>query len=134
MWVVAKEILKVHVKNVKLDDAVDLKEVASITSGFVGADLANLVNEATLLAARYGKSAVGINDFNEAVERVTAGLEKKSRIMNDDEKIRVAYHEAGHALVATALPNTDPVHKCRSSHADWRLWAIRCSAPMAIAT
>ncbi len=106
-----EEILKVHVKNVKLDDAVDLKEVASITSGFVGADLANLVNEATLLAARYGKSAVGINDFNEAVERVTAGLEKKSRIMNDDEKIRVAYHEAGHALVATALPNTDPVHK-----------------------
>ncbi len=106
-----EEILKVHVKNVKLDDAVDLREVASITSGFVGADLANLVNEATLLAARYGKSAVSINDFNEAVERVTAGLEKKSRIMNDDEKIRVAYHEAGHALVATALPNTDPVHK-----------------------
>jgi len=104
-------ILKVHVKNVKLDDVVELKEVASITSGFAGADLSNLVNEATLLAARAGKTAVGINEFNEAVERVTAGLEKKNRIMNADEKIRVAYHEAGHALVATALPNTDPVHK-----------------------
>jgi len=106
-----EDILKVHVKNVKLDDAVVLKEVASITSGFVGADLANLVNEATLLAARKEKTAVGIAEFNEAVERVTAGLEKKNRVMNDDEKIRVAYHEAGHALVATALPNTDPVHK-----------------------
>jgi len=106
-----EDILKVHVKNVKLDDVVDLKEVASITSGFAGADLSNLVNEATLLAARGGKTAVGIDDFNEAVERVTAGLEKKNRIMNADEKIRVAYHEAGHALVATALPNTDPVHK-----------------------
>ncbi len=104
-------ILKVHVKNVKLDDVVELKDVASITSGFVGADLANLVNEATLLAARAGKTAVGIDEFNDAVERVTAGLEKKNRIMNEDEKIRVAYHEAGHALVATALPNTDPVHK-----------------------
>ncbi len=104
-------ILQVHVKNVKLDNNVDLKEVASITSGFVGADLANLVNEAALLAARAEKSAVGINEFNEAVERVTAGLEKKKRIMNEDEKIRVAYHESGHALVAAALPNTDPVHK-----------------------
>ncbi len=106
-----EDILKVHVKNVKLDDAVRLKDVASITSGFVGADLANLVNEATLLAARKEKNAVGIEEFNEAVERVTAGLEKKNRVMNDDEKIRVAYHEAGHALVASALPNTDPVHK-----------------------
>jgi cell division protease FtsH len=106
-----EEILKVHVKNVKLDDALQLKEIAAITSGFVGADLANLVNEATLLAARKEKTSVGIVDFNEAVERVTAGLEKKNRVMRDDEKIRVAYHEAGHALVATALPNSDPVHK-----------------------
>ncbi|NNE01006.1 MAG: ATP-dependent zinc metalloprotease FtsH [Pirellulaceae bacterium] len=106
-----EEILKVHVKQVRLDDNVDLRHVASITSGFVGADLANLVNEAALLAARAEKSAVGINEFNEAVERVTAGLEKKNRVMNEDEKIRVAYHEAGHALVAAALPNTDPVHK-----------------------
>lgn len=106
-----EDILRVHVKNVKLDENVDLKDIASITPGFVGADLANLVNEAALLAARAEKRAVGLGEFNEAVERVTAGLEKKSRVMNEDEKIRVAYHEAGHALVAAALPNTDPVHK-----------------------
>ncbi len=104
-------ILKVHVKNVKLDPTVDLKEVAAITPGFVGADLANLVNEAALLAARAEKHAVGMREFNEGVERVTAGLEKKQRIMNEDEKQRVAYHESGHALVAYSLPNTDPVHK-----------------------
>jgi cell division protease FtsH len=104
-------ILKVHVKNVKLDPTVDLKEVAAITPGFVGADLANLVNEAALLAARAEKQAVGMIEFNEGVERVTAGLEKKQRIMNEDEKLRVAYHESGHALVAYSLPNTDPVHK-----------------------
>lgn len=106
-----EQILKVHVKSVKLDENVELKDVASITSGFVGADLANLVNEAALLAARGNKKAVGIEEFNEAVERVTAGLEKKKRVMNEDEKIRVAYHESGHAIVAAALPNTDPVHK-----------------------
>ena len=106
-----EDILRVHVKNVKLDEEVDLKDIASITPGFVGADLANLVNEAALLAARAEKRAVGIREFNEAVERVTAGLEKKNRVMNEDEKIRVAYHEAGHALVAAALPNSDPVHK-----------------------
>jgi len=106
-----EEILKVHVKNVKLDGEIQLKEIASITTGFVGADLANLVNEAALLAARTDKQAVSLVEFNEAVERVTAGLEKKKRVMNDDEKVRVAYHEAGHALVAYALPNTDPVHK-----------------------
>jgi cell division protease FtsH len=104
-------ILKVHVKNVKLDPSVELREVAAITPGFVGADLANLVNEAALLAARGEKSAVGMREFNEGVERVTAGLEKKQRIMNEDEKHRVAYHESGHALVAYSLPNTDPVHK-----------------------
>jgi cell division protease FtsH len=104
-------ILKVHVANVKLDSSVNLKDVASITSGFVGADLANLVNEAALLSARKGKSAVGMQEFNEGVERVTAGLEKKQRIMHEDEKQRVAYHESGHALVAYSLPNTDPVHK-----------------------
>ncbi len=104
-------ILKVHVKAVKLDDSVDLADVAGITPGFVGADLANLVNEAALLSARHGKSTVGMDEFNEGVERVTAGLEKKQRIMNVDEKQRVAYHESGHALVAYSLPNTDPVHK-----------------------
>ena len=106
-----EDILRVHVKNVKLDEQVRLKEIASITPGFVGADLANLVNEAALLAARADKRAVGIHEFNEAVERVTAGLEKKNRVMNEEEKIRVAYHETGHALVAAALPNADPVHK-----------------------
>ena len=106
-----EDILKVHVKNVKLDPTVNLKDVAGITPGFVGADLANLVNEAALLAARKNKDAVGMQEFNEGVERVTAGLEKKQRVMNDDEKVRVAYHEGGHALVAYSLPNTDPVHK-----------------------
>ena len=104
-------ILKVHVQNVKLNSEVTLKEVASLTSGFVGADLANLVNEAALLAARKGKSNVGMEEFNEGVERVTAGLEKKKRVIHLEEKQRVAYHESGHALVAYCLPNTDPVHK-----------------------
>ena len=106
-----EEILKVHVKGVKLGSNVELKKVAAITPGFVGADLANLVNEAALLAARKGKTNVGIEEFNDGVERVTAGLEKKKRIMSEDEKRRVAYHEAGHALIAYSLPNTDPVHK-----------------------
>lgn len=106
-----EDILQVHVKNVKLDNSIDLREVAGITPGFVGADLANLVNEAALLAARNEKDFVGINEFNEGVERVTAGLEKKQRVMRREEKERVAYHESGHALVAFSLPNTDPVHK-----------------------
>ena len=88
-----------------------LRQIGSITPGFSGADLANLVNEAALLAARNDKPAVGMVEFDEAVERVTAGLAKKQRVMSDDEKHRVAYHEAGHALVACSLPNTDPVHK-----------------------
>ena len=106
-----EDILKVHVKSVKLDDTVRLKDIAAISPGFCGADLANLVNEATLLAARKEKNSVGMAEFNEGVERVTAGLEKKQRVMSEDEKQRVAYHEAGHALVAYCLPNTDPVHK-----------------------
>jgi cell division protease FtsH len=106
-----EEILKVHAQNVKVDEAVDLKAVAAITSGFVGADLANLVNEAALLAARKSKKTVTMEEFNEGVERVTAGLEKKRRVMSDEEKQRVAYHESAHALVAYSLPNTDPVHK-----------------------
>jgi cell division protease FtsH len=106
-----EDILKVHVKSVRLDSSVEVKEIAAITPGFVGADLANLVNEAALLAARKNKKAVGMDEFNDGVERVTAGLEKKQRVMSDSEKRRVAYHEAGHALVAYSLPNTDPVHK-----------------------
>jgi len=104
-------ILKVHVADVKLNPSVNLEQVARITSGFCGADLANLVNEAALLAARNNKTSVGMEEFNEGVERVTAGLEKKKRVIHEDEKKRVAYHEAAHALVAFSLPNTDPVHK-----------------------
>ena len=104
-------ILKVHVKHVKLDESVDLHQIAAITPGFAGADLANLVNEAALLAARREKNVVSMSEFNESVERLMAGLEKKQRVMNDEEKTRVAYHESGHALVAYSLPNTDPVHK-----------------------
>jgi cell division protease FtsH len=106
-----EEIIEVHLENIKVDADVDVKALAAITSGFVGADLANMVNEAALLAARKGRKLVTMADFNEAVERSSAGLEKKSRIMREDEKLRVAYHEAGHALVAYSLPNTDPVHK-----------------------
>ena len=106
-----EEILKVHVAEVKLNPSVNIQQVARITSGFCGADLANLVNEAALLAARNNKTSVGMEEFNEGVERVTAGLEKKKRVLHEDEKRRVAYHEAAHALVAFSLPNTDPVHK-----------------------
>jgi cell division protease FtsH len=104
-------ILKVHVRNVKLGADVDLRRVAALTPGMVGADLANLVNEAALMAARNGKEAVTMTELNEAIERAAIGLERKSRIMLPEEKRRVAYHEAGHALVTCALPNTDPVHK-----------------------
>ena len=104
-------ILRVHVKDVKLDESVKLKEVAGMTSGFVGADLANLVNEAALLAARKSRKSVTMDEFNEGVERVTVGLEKRQRIIDEDEKLRIAYHESGHALVGYSLPNTDPVHK-----------------------
>jgi cell division protease FtsH len=104
-------ILKVHVRNVRLGPDVDLRRVASLTPGMAGADLANLVNEAALLAARASREHVAMTDFDEAVERGAVGLERKSRIMNAEEKQRVAYHEAGHALVACSLPNTHPVHK-----------------------
>ncbi len=104
-------ILRVHVRHVKLGTDVDLRRVAGLTPGSVGADLANLVNEAALMAARAGKENVSMREFDEAVERGAVGLERKSRIMNADEKQRVAYHEAGHALVACSLPNTHPVHK-----------------------
>ncbi|MBN2580809.1 MAG: hypothetical protein JXB10_17620, partial [Pirellulales bacterium] len=104
-------ILKVHIKQIRLDPSVNIQEVARITSGFVGADLANLVNEAALLAARAGKSTVTMQEFNEGVERIIAGLEKRQKVISDEEKQRIAYHESGHALVSYCLPNTDPVHK-----------------------
>jgi len=105
-----EEILRIHVKNVKTSDRVDLKVIAARTAGFAGADLANLVNEAALLAARRDKTSVEMKDFDEAIDRVIAGLEKK-RVMNDKERRIVAYHESGHAIVATVLPGLDPVHK-----------------------
>jgi cell division protease FtsH len=104
-------ILKVHSSKVKMDDTVNFNRIARLTPGFSGADLANLVNEAALLAARVDKKQVSMKEFEEAIERVVAGLEKSSRIITPDEKQRVAYHECGHALVACTLPNTDPVHK-----------------------
>ncbi len=100
-----------HTRHVKLADDVDLHHVASLTPGSAGADLANIVNEAALLAARKSRTAVSMADFNEAVERGAIGLERKSRIMTPEDKLRVAYHEGGHALVRCALPNTYPVHK-----------------------
>jgi cell division protease FtsH len=105
-----EDILRIHVKNVKIADNVDLKVLAARTAGFAGADLANLVNEAALLAARRDKPLVEMKDFDEAIDRVIAGLEKK-RVMSDKERRIVAYHESGHAIVATVLPNLDPVHK-----------------------
>ncbi len=89
-----EDILDVHIQKIRVDTSVDLREIARITSGFVGADLANLVNEAAILAARAGKKAVSMEEFTEGVERVTAGLEKRQRVMHADEKQRIAYHES----------------------------------------
>lgn len=104
-------ILQVHAKDVKLSPRVDLKIIAARTVGFAGADLANVMNEAALLAARRNKTEVEMADFDEAIDRMLAGLEKKARVISAKEKEIVAYHESGHALVASSLPHTDPVHK-----------------------
>lgn len=104
-------ILKVHARSIVMGDDVDLSVVAAQTPGFVGADMANVVNEAALMAARKSKDAVEMSDFQEAIERVIAGLEMKSRRLNEKEKDIVAYHESGHAIVAGALEEADPVHK-----------------------
>ena len=106
-----EKILRLHAKKIKLSPAVDLGVIAAKTPGFVGADLANIVNEAALLAARQGKDAVEMTDFDEAIERIIAGLQKKTRIMSPKEKKTVAYHESGHALVAELVPGADPVSK-----------------------
>ncbi len=103
-------VLRIHVKAVKLAPEVDLQKIAARTAGFAGADLANLVNEAALLAARRDKTAVGMAEFDEAIDRLIAGLEKK-RVINQKEREIIAYHESGHAIVASALPGMDPVHK-----------------------
>jgi cell division protease FtsH len=105
-----EEILRIHVKGVKVGPDVDLRVIAQRTAGFAGADLANLVNEAALLAARNNKTAVDRKDFESAIDRLIAGLEKK-RVMSTKEREIVAYHESGHAIVATVLPGLDPVHK-----------------------
>lgn len=106
-----EKILKVHAKAVKLSPQVDLSVIAARTPGFVGADLANLVNEAALLAARKDKDAVDMADFDEATDRIVAGLEKKTRVMNPKEKETVAYHEAGHSIIAESRPYADRVSK-----------------------
>jgi cell division protease FtsH len=104
-------ILRIHARGVRLAPEVDLRVLAARTPGFVGADLANVVNEAALLAARRDKSAVGMSELEEAIDRVVAGLEKKARVMSPHEREIIAHHEAGHALVAESLPTADPVHR-----------------------
>jgi cell division protease FtsH len=105
------QILKVHVRKVALAPDIDLDAIAGLTTGFTGADIANLVNEAAIVATRRNASAVGFADFTEAIERIVAGMEKKSRVLNAEERRRVAFHEMGHALVAATLPGVDPVQK-----------------------
>ena len=105
------QILRVHVKKIRMAADLDLETVASVTPGFTGADLANLVNEAAIVATRRKGDAVTLDDFTAAIERIVAGLEKKSRVLGPAERSRVAHHEMGHALVAATLPGVDPVHK-----------------------
>jgi cell division protease FtsH len=105
------DILKVHIKKVRIKPDLDLDGIAGMTTGFTGADLANLVNEAALVATRRGADATTMEDFTQAIERIVAGLEKKSRVLRPHERQIVAHHEMGHALVAMALPGTDPVQK-----------------------
>jgi cell division protease FtsH len=106
-----RAILDVHSRNKPLDSTVDLDVLARQTPGFSGADLANLINEAAILAARANKKVIGMIELEEGIERVVAGPEKKSKRLSDHEKEVTAYHEVGHALVGKALPNCDPVHK-----------------------
>ena len=106
-----KAILEIHAKGKPLADSVDLALIAKQTPGFSGADIESLLNEAAILAARRDKNAVGMDELQEAVERVIAGPERKSRLISDEEKGIIAHHEAGHALVMTLLPGCDPVHK-----------------------
>jgi len=106
-----EQILAVHLKKVKLDPDVKPEQIAALTPGFTGADLANLINEAALLATRRKATSVTMEDFNNAIERIIAGLEKRNRLLNPKERRVVAFHELGHAMVALALPGTDEVHK-----------------------
>jgi len=104
-------ILKVHISKVRIGNDVDLDKIAGLTTGFTGADIANLINEAAIAATRRKADNVGFDDFTVAIERIVAGIEKKSRVLNKEERRRVAYHEMGHALVAASLPGVDPVQK-----------------------
>jgi cell division protease FtsH len=104
-------ILKVHTRGKPLSKEIDIEVLARRTPGFTGADLANVVNEAALLAARFSRNEIGMTELEEAIDRVLAGPERRSRVISDKEKKVIAYHEAGHALVSHALPNADPVHK-----------------------
>jgi cell division protease FtsH len=106
-----EEILRVHVRKIKVGPSVNLRTVAQRTPGMVGADLANAVNEAALAAGRRNSTTVEMADFEEAIDRIQLGLKKKGRVMKEEEKRRVAYHESGHALVAMSLENADPVHR-----------------------
>ena len=106
-----KEILNVHIKGKPLDKTVDIEALARRSPGFSGADLANLVNEAAILAARRNKKSIGADEFNEAIDRVIAGPERRSRIITEEEKVIIAYHEGGHAVVQRVLPKCDPVTK-----------------------
>ncbi|MDX8402089.1 MAG: AAA family ATPase, partial [Mariprofundaceae bacterium] len=106
-----EQILRVHMRRVRLADDVDAGQIAALTTGFSGADLENLVNEAAILATREDAASVTMDHFTRAIERIIAGLEKKNRMLNEREREIVAWHEMGHALVAMALPGTDPVHK-----------------------
>jgi cell division protease FtsH len=105
------DILKVHLKKISLAPELDIEQIAALTPGFSGADLANLVNEGALLATRRGADSVTLDDFTRAIERIVGGLEKKNRLLNPKEREVVAFHEMGHALVAMSLPGVDPVHK-----------------------
>jgi len=106
-----EQILAVHAKKVKMNTDVQTEQIAALTPGFTGADLANLINEATLLATRRNATSVTMDDFNNAIERIVAGLEKRNRLLNPNERRVVAFHELGHTMVALALPGTDEVHK-----------------------
>ncbi|MGC8880433.1 MAG: ATP-dependent metallopeptidase FtsH/Yme1/Tma family protein, partial [Anaerolineae bacterium] len=106
-----EKILQVHLRGKPLEPDVNVEAIARQTPGFVGADLENLVNEAAILAARRNKKSIGMAEFQEAIEKVIAGPERKSRVISEEEKMIIAYHEAGHAVVMKALPDCDPVHK-----------------------
>jgi cell division protease FtsH len=120
-------ILNVHVRKIHVGKDVDLDRIAGLTAGFTGADLANLINEAAIAATRRNGLEVSFADFLAAIERIVAGIEKRSRVLSEDERRRVAYHEMGHALVAAALPGVDPVQKVSIFRAASALSATRCS-------